>query len=127
MIASDVNVCGLAGLFHIDWLLPGYQPDFCVPGQTLDQLRDLTPLTPPQPAGLIVSKPTHNAKYWARVTKGMDFSDADRVDPAQFNRVLWKGLMGKKPYPASLNGTHAREEGDDEHERGAQPKKNTDH
>jgi len=69
LIASDINVCGLAGLFHIDWLLPGYQPDFCGPGgalvfelrqsqstgehivrasyiaQTLDQLRNLTPLT----------------------------------------------------------------------------------
>jgi hypothetical protein len=32
LIASDVNVCGLAGLFHIDWLLPEYQQDFCSPG-----------------------------------------------------------------------------------------------
>ena len=69
LIASDVNICGLAGLFHIDWLLPGYQPDFCAPGgalvfqlrqsqstgeyivrasyiaQTLDQLRNQTVLT----------------------------------------------------------------------------------
>jgi 4-phytase/acid phosphatase len=69
LIASDVNVCGLAGLFHIDWLLPGYPPDFCGPGgalafqlrqsqrtgeyivrasyiaQTLDQLRNFSPLT----------------------------------------------------------------------------------
>jgi len=70
LIASDVNVCGLAGLFHIDWLVPGYQQDFCGPGgalvlqlrqskssgqyivrgsyiaQTLDQLRNnQTPLT----------------------------------------------------------------------------------
>jgi 4-phytase/acid phosphatase len=69
LIASDVNVCGLAGLFHIDWLLPGYQQDFCSPGgamvlqlrqsqstgeylirasyiaQTLDQLRNQITLT----------------------------------------------------------------------------------
>jgi len=69
LIASDVNVCGLAGLFHVDWLLPGFQPDYCGPGgalvfqlrqsqstgeyivrasyiaQTLDQLRNQTPLT----------------------------------------------------------------------------------
>jgi hypothetical protein len=32
--------------------------------------------------------------------KGMDFSDADLVDPDQFNRILWKGMMGNKPYPA---------------------------
>ena len=69
LVASDVNVCGLAGLFHIDWLVPGFQPDFCSPGgamvlqlrqsqstgeyivrgsyvaQTMDQLSNLTPLT----------------------------------------------------------------------------------
>ncbi len=57
---------------------------------------------PPKPSALIVPKPTHNAKYWARVTKGMDFDDADRVDPVDFNRILWKGMMGNRPYPAGL-------------------------
>jgi YVTN family beta-propeller protein len=45
-------------------------------------------------------KPQHDAAYWDKVTKGFDFSDADQVPPEQFNRVLWKGLMGDKPYPA---------------------------
>jgi 4-phytase/acid phosphatase len=69
LIASDTNISALAGLFDLDWLLPGYQPDFCSPGgaivfqlrqsqstgeyivrasyvaQTLDQLRNLTALT----------------------------------------------------------------------------------
>jgi hypothetical protein len=45
-------------------------------------------------------RPRHDAKYWARLTKGFDFSDADCVPPAKFNKLLWKGLMGKKPYPA---------------------------
>jgi DNA-binding beta-propeller fold protein YncE len=44
-------------------------------------------------------KPKHDAKYWAKLTAGFDFSDADRVPPAKFNKVLWKGLMGSKPYP----------------------------
>jgi hypothetical protein len=60
-------------------------------------------LLPPKPVGLVVPKTTHNARYWARVMKGMDFSDADLVDPDEFNRVLWKGLMGDKPYPAALS------------------------
>jgi YVTN family beta-propeller protein len=58
-------------------------------------------LLPPKPAGLIVPKPTHNAKYWARVTKGMNFTDADLLNPGQFNRILWKGMMGNKPYPST--------------------------
>jgi 4-phytase/acid phosphatase len=68
IISSDAYVAGLAGLLQVHWLLPGYQPDFIGPGgalvfelrqvrttkqylvrvfftgQTLDQLRNLTPL-----------------------------------------------------------------------------------
>ena len=71
--SSDAYVAGLAGLLHMHWLLPGYQPDYCAPGgslvfelrqskstgeyvvrafytaQTFDQLRNLTPLTLDQP------------------------------------------------------------------------------
>ena len=66
---SNYNIVGLASLFHLDWLLPGYQPDVAAPGgalllelrqsqssgeyfvrvsyvsQTMDQLRNRTPLT----------------------------------------------------------------------------------
>ena len=59
---------------------------------------------PQKPKGLVVPKSTHDAKYWARVTKGMDFSDADRVDFTVYNRILWKGTMGTKPYPAGPAG-----------------------
>ena len=45
--------------------------------------------------------PRHDAAYWDAVTAGFDFSEADHVPPAQFNRVLWTGLMGVKPYPVA--------------------------
>jgi hypothetical protein len=64
---------------------------------------------PPQPAGTIVPKPPRDAKYWAQATKGMDFSDADRLDGVAFNRILWKGLMGDKPYPARPTGKDLRQ------------------
>jgi len=81
LIASDVNVTGLAGLLHLDWTLPGYQPNFCSLGgalvfelrqsqstgefvirasyvsQTLDQLRNQTALTlhtPPASAPVFI-------------------------------------------------------------------------
>jgi hypothetical protein len=38
----------------------------------------------------------------------MDFSDADRVDPVLYNRILWKGMMGGRPYPAALSGSSLR-------------------
>jgi hypothetical protein len=66
-------------------------------------------LLPPAPVGTIVPKPTHNAKYWARAMKGMDFSDADLVDPVEFNRILWKGMMGNKPYPPGLAGAERQD------------------
>jgi hypothetical protein len=46
-------------------------------------------------------KPRHDAEYWARATAGFDFSEADRVPPLGFNRVLWQGLKDAAP-PASL-------------------------
>ena len=67
----------------------------------------------PLPAPVLpCNNPTPNVKYWARVTKGMDFTDADRVDGGSFNRVLWRGMMGNKPYPAAPSGldlSHNRE------------------
>jgi len=81
LVASNFNIAGLAGLFHLDWLLPGYQPDVAAPGgalmfqlrqsqstgeyvvrvsyvsQTMDQLRYRTPLTltaPPPAAPVFV-------------------------------------------------------------------------
>jgi 4-phytase/acid phosphatase len=81
LIASDVNIAALASLFHLNWLLPGYQPDYCAPGgalvfelrqsqgtgeyivrasyiaQTLDQLRNRTVLTlesPPASAPVFI-------------------------------------------------------------------------
>jgi YVTN family beta-propeller protein len=45
-------------------------------------------------------KPKHSAAYWAKATTGFDFSEADQVPTAKFNKILWAGLMGRKPYPA---------------------------
>jgi hypothetical protein len=52
-------------------------------------------------------RPSHDAAYWDGVTRGFDFSDADRVPPDRYNRVLWAGLTNGKPYPASPRGSHA--------------------
>jgi DNA-binding beta-propeller fold protein YncE len=57
---------------------------------------------------MVVPKSTHNAKYWARVTRGMDFSSEDKFNFAVYNHILWKGLMGNKPYPAASTGKDLR-------------------
>ena len=60
-----------------------------------------------------IVKPKHSAAYWARVTRGFDFSEADQVPPAKYNRVLWKGLMGSKPYPKMAFDPHHKVDNDD--------------
>lgn len=51
--------------------------------------------------------PQHDAAYWERVTAGFDFAEADQVPTAQFNRVLWTGLMGDAPYPTIRTGSRS--------------------
>jgi DNA-binding beta-propeller fold protein YncE len=63
-----------------------------------------TSLPLPAPALPCVNPTANDAKYWARVTKGMDFRDADRIDDDDFNRILWRGIMGNKPYPSRPTG-----------------------
>jgi YVTN family beta-propeller protein len=53
--------------------------------------------------------PAHDAAYWDSVTVGFDFSEADQVPPALFNRVLWTGLMNGRPYPDSRVSDAQRE------------------
>lgn len=68
----------------------------------------LATTTLPIPTGLFAAlkpvKPAHDSKYWADVTHGMDFSVEDRIDFDKYNRILWKGLMGNKPYPETHTG-----------------------
>jgi DNA-binding beta-propeller fold protein YncE len=45
--------------------------------------------------------PTHDAAWWEAKTKGFDFSQEDRIDSDRFNRIIWEGLMGEKPYPTT--------------------------
>ena len=58
-------------------------------------------------------RPQHDAAYWDSVTAGFNFEEADQVPPALFNKVLWDGLMGKKPYPALKGKQSARKDDDD--------------
>ncbi len=46
-----------------------------------------------------IVRPMHDAAYWAKATRGFDFSKEDRAPADLFNKVLWNGLKGGKPYP----------------------------
>lgn len=53
-------------------------------------------------------KPLHDSKWWAEQTRGMDFSIEDHLDSAKYNRILWTGTMGDKPYPTVRTGLDLR-------------------
>jgi phosphoesterase family protein len=55
-----------------------------------------------------IPKPTHDAAYWEARTKTFDFSQEDRVPTQLFNRVIWEGLMGDRPYPTVRSGADLR-------------------
>ncbi len=106
LIGSNTNITGLAGLFHLDWSMPTYPPDTSAPdgalvfelrqsqssgeyivrasyvSQTLDQLRNQTPLTlaaPPAIAPVFIP--------------GCSTSNATFDCPfAEFMRVAWNTI-----------------------------------
>ena len=114
LIASDANIASLAGLFHFDWLLLGYQENYAAPGgamvfqlrqsqstgeyfvrlsyvaQTLDQLRNRTPLTldaPPASAPVFIPGcSSHNATFDCPLTNFVRLAK-QTIDP-QFTDLL---------------------------------------
>jgi hypothetical protein len=61
--------------------------------------------------GDALPRSTHDAAWWEEKTKGFDFSAEDRIDSDKFNRILWEGLMGDKPYPTTRSGADLRRGG----------------
>jgi 4-phytase/acid phosphatase len=115
LTASNTNIVGLAGLFHLDWLLPSYEADVAAPSgalvfelrqsqsngeyfvrasfvaQTMDQLRNLTPLTlaaPPASGAIFIpgcSVPNANfdcplGRFVGIATQVIDPHSADLVN-----------------------------------------------
>ncbi len=49
-------------------------------------------------------KPLHDAKWWAAKTRGFNFKDEDRLPADRFNRLVWAGVLGNRPYPEQRTG-----------------------
>lgn len=72
-------------------------------------LRTTTLPLPPSPKGSAsVVGPAHGWAYWAEKMKRFDFTAEDRLDTASYNRILWEGLMGDRPYPLMRSGEDMR-------------------
>ena len=50
----------------------------------------------------------HDAGWWAGKTQGFTFTKEDLNDASAYNRVLWEGTMGDRPYPTTRSGLDLR-------------------
>jgi|SRR5919108_1343290 DNA-binding beta-propeller fold protein YncE len=59
-------------------------------------------------------KPTHDAQYWAKKTKGFDFSAEDRVPKELYNKILWEGIKGTPAPTAKTRFSKVEVDDDDD-------------
>jgi YVTN family beta-propeller protein len=55
-----------------------------------------------------IPRPLHDGGWWAGKTQGFTFVKEDLNDASAYNRVLWEGTMGDKPYPTARSGLDLR-------------------
>ena len=78
------------------------------------------PLPPPTVANslpqtgrvLAYARQNHNGAYWQKKLGDMDYDEEDKLDTPRFNRELWKGMMGRQPYPTERSGKDLRQNRD---------------
>ncbi|MDZ8108573.1 MAG: beta-propeller fold lactonase family protein [Nostoc sp. DedQUE12a] len=52
----------------------------------------------------------HDKQWWAQATKDFYFEVEDKLDPEEFNRVLWSGIKGDNvPYPTERSHADLRQ------------------
>ncbi|HLG88238.1 MAG TPA: alkaline phosphatase family protein [Alphaproteobacteria bacterium] len=98
---NDSYARPMANLFDLkqtDWSFDAIVPDI---------LRS-TQLPLPGLRKAETTRPLHDAAYWARKTRGMEFGVEDKLDAPAFNRILWEGLMPGRPYPETRSHTDLR-------------------
>jgi YVTN family beta-propeller protein len=103
---NDANAQPMTDAFDLEQKTWTYT---AVPSAYLAQTRLPIPATAFDPVALLnPPKPLHNATWWARHTRGMDFSEEDHLDTAKYNRIVWLGTMGSRPYPTAPSGLDLR-------------------
>ena len=59
-------------------------------------------------ADSLPAKPTQTAAWWAKETRGFDWSAADRVPADLYDEIQWEGLKPGLPYPRERSGLDLR-------------------
>jgi YVTN family beta-propeller protein len=56
----------------------------------------------------VLPKPLHDSSWWSERTRSFTFVKEDLNDAAAYDRVLWEGTMGGRPYPETRSGRDLR-------------------
>jgi len=103
---NDANSTPMADAFDLEQTTWTYN---AVPSAYLAKTTLPIPATAFDPAALLNHpKPLHDAAWWANRARGMDFSEEDHLDTGKYNRILWTGTMGNKPYPKTRSDLDLR-------------------
>ncbi len=98
----DANARPMASVFDLSNASWDYR------ARVPDMLRTTSLPLPQQHGAANTARPLHDAAYWADATKQFDFSTEDRLDAGAYNRILWSGMKGDAPYPATRDGRNRR-------------------
>jgi DNA-binding beta-propeller fold protein YncE len=102
---NDSNALPMADAFDLQQTAWSFT---AVPSTYLSSTTLPIPASAFDQTSLLNSMPLHNSAWWTEHTRGMDFSVEDHLDTAKYNRILWAGTMGDKPYPAKRSGLDLR-------------------
>jgi Phosphoesterase family len=94
-----------------DWTYNALVPDLLRTSQ-LPVPRTAENSLPRNKRALAFATDGHPASYWEKRLGDMNYDVEDRLDTDRFNRELWKGMMGNKPYPLSRSHKNLRENRD---------------
>jgi DNA-binding beta-propeller fold protein YncE len=101
----------MTGVFDLQQ--PTWTYNAIVPGLLRTSELPLPPATaanalPDTPRALAFARDRHPAAYWQKRLGHMDYDEEDKLDTPRFNRELWRGLMGNRPYPVIRSGQDLR-------------------
>jgi hypothetical protein len=46
-------------------------------------------------------RPLHNGTWWQNRTRNLSFDGPDRNDALAYDKLLWEGIVGDRPYPSA--------------------------
>jgi DNA-binding beta-propeller fold protein YncE len=96
-------------LGQADWNYTAVVPDILRTSMLPLPARTAENSLPRTPRVLAYMKDVHNGAYWQKRLGDMDYDEEDKLDTGRFNRELWKGMMGSRPYPRERSGKDLRQ------------------